>query len=127
MDWSLTACGVRYHKALCKREDIPKVTFSEALENKISKSFLYGFLDEESGLTLKEHWDFLLPTTLWDIEKFANEEGKICFKNENCITDNLVAMIKKAMKEGDRNSFKDSLKQVKVLRVNDSEVMLKFN
>lgn len=63
-----------------------------------------------------------MPITLWDNEKFANEEGKICFKTINCITDDMVKLIKKAVKVGDREVLKKELKKVSVLRVNDTQV-----
>ncbi|KAJ8726187.1 hypothetical protein PYW07_000885 [Mythimna separata] len=122
IDWTLIARALRGHKALCKRDTIRKVTFSEALENKINRSIINGFLDKESGLTLDQHWEFLLPAILWDNEKFANEEEKICFRNDNCITDDLVPMIKKTVKSGHRNTLKEDMKMVCVLRVNDSEM-----
>lgn len=122
INWTVISSALRGHKALCKRDPIPKVTFSEALQNKISKSIINAIMNEESGMSLEQHWEFFLPTTLWDNEKFANKEEKIYFNNDNCITDDLLSLIRKTVKSGDRKILKDEMKMVHVLRVNDSEV-----
>lgn len=96
--------------------------FSESLQTKIENSIFGGFLNEESGLTLNQQWELLLPITLWDIEKFANEEGQICFHNANCITDDMVKLIKRAVMLNDREVLREDIKMVNVLRVNDSQV-----
>lgn len=107
---------------MCKKADLPTIPFSEALQNKIKKSIFNGFLDEESGLTLDQQWELLLPITLWDNDKFSNEEGKTCFNSINCITDDMVKLIKRAVKLGDREVLRKELKAVSVLRVNDTQV-----
>lgn len=104
--------------------EIPTITFSQALNNKIKKSILNGFLDETSSLSIDDHWELLLPITLWDVAKFANEEGQICFHSINCITEDIDKLIKKAVKFGNRELLKKELKQVPILRVNDSEVCI---
>ncbi|XP_047507392.1 uncharacterized protein LOC125051224 [Pieris napi] len=122
VDFTLLEAAGRYHKQKCLKENIPRVPFSVALENKIKTSILNGFFDEESNLSLQEHWEILLPISLWDNEKFANEEGKICFHNCNCITDDMLMLIKKAVKLNDRKILNDELKLVNILRVNDIEM-----
>lgn len=122
IDWTLVEAAGRYHKQKCLKENLPRIPFSKALENKIKTSILNGFFDEDSNISLQDHWDIVLPITLWDNEKFANEEGKICFNNRNCITDDMLMLIKKAVKLNDRTFLKDELKLVNVLRVNDIEV-----
>lgn len=101
------------------------MTFSQALQHKLNFSIINGFLDPKSGLNLQQQWEFMLPITLWDNEKFATEEGKICFHNANCITDDVVKLIKKAIKVGDRKVLKKDIKMVNSLRVNDSQVNTK--
>ncbi|KAG6443996.1 hypothetical protein O3G_MSEX003177 [Manduca sexta] len=120
--WTLIEEAARHHKQRCFKEDIPRVSFSEALENKIHTSILRGFLDEDSKLSLDEQWELILPTILWDNEKFSNDEGKTCFRSCNSITNDLVKLIKKAVKVGDRGILQKDLKQVQVLRVNDSKM-----
>ncbi|CAK1549705.1 unnamed protein product [Leptosia nina] len=122
INWTLVENAGRHHKQKCLKANVPAVTFSEALQNKIQRSFLNGFFDESSSLTLQEHWDILLPMTIWDNQKFTNEEGKICFNNCNCITDDMIHLIKKAVKLNDRKFLRDELKKVTVLRVNDVEM-----
>ncbi|XP_045514680.1 uncharacterized protein LOC123708176 isoform X2 [Pieris brassicae] len=117
----LEAAG-RYHKQKCLKENLQRVPFSVALEKKIKTSILNGFFDVESNLSLREHWEIMLPIILWDNEKFANEEGKICFHNCNCITDDMLKLIKKAVKLNDRKILNDELKLVNILRVNDIEM-----
>lgn len=96
--------------------------FSEALKNKIANSILAGFLDDESSISLEQQWECILPITQWDNEKFSNEEGQICFKNANFITDDMVKLIKKAVMLNDRAVLRNDLKMVNVLRVTDSQV-----
>lgn len=92
------------------------------MQDKIQKSILHGFLDEDSKISLREQWEILLPMTIWDNERCSNEEGKICFNNINSITDDVLALIKRAVHFDDREGLKRDLKMVTVLRVNDSEV-----
>ncbi|XP_045768090.1 uncharacterized protein LOC123869206 isoform X2 [Maniola jurtina] len=94
----------------------------EALQKKIQKSILHGFLDEESTLTLQEQWETLLPMSIWDNEKCSTDEGKICFNNINSLTDDVIGLIKRAVQHDDREVLKRDLKMVTVLRVNDSEM-----
>ncbi|KAL0848975.1 hypothetical protein ABMA28_013361 [Loxostege sticticalis] len=122
IDWTLIESAARHHRKLCKKADLPTIPFSEALQNKIRKSIFNGFLDEESGLTLDQQWELLLPITLWDNDKFSNEEGKTCFNSINCITDDMVKLIKRAVKLGDREVLRKELKAVSVLRVNDTQM-----
>ncbi|XP_045511050.1 uncharacterized protein LOC123705971 [Colias croceus] len=122
INWTLSDNAGRYHRKKCLQENIPQLSFSTALQNKINKSILRGFFDETNTLSLEEQWEIMLPITLWDNEKFANEEGKICFNNCNCITDNMIQLIKKAVKINDRKCLKEDLKRVTVLRVNDIEM-----
>lgn len=63
-----------------------------------------------------------MPITLWDNEKFANEEGKVCFHSANCITDDMVKLIKRAVMLNDREVLRQSIKMVNVLRVNGAQV-----
>ncbi|XP_063839264.1 uncharacterized protein LOC135088346 [Ostrinia nubilalis] len=121
IDWTLIETAARHHRELCQT-DLPTITFTEALQNKIKKSIFNGFLDEESGLTLDQQWELLLPITLWDNEKFANEEGQTCFNSINCITDDMVKLIKKTVKIGDRNVLRREIKAASVLRVNDTQM-----
>lgn len=123
IDWTLVEQSARHHKKAC-HESVPAVSFSEALKSKIDNSIFSSFLNEESGLSLDQQWELLLPITLWDNEKFATDEGKICFHNANNITDDMVKMIKRAVAVGDRDLLRKELKMVNVLRVNDSSVNL---
>ncbi|XP_022820947.1 uncharacterized protein LOC111352598 [Spodoptera litura] len=122
IDWTVTESSCRFHRAQYKKNDDAKVTFSQALKNKISRSIISGFLNKDSGLTLEQNWEFLLPITLWDTENFATDEGKICFDNENCVTDDLMKLIKNAVDAGDRNVLKNELMMVNVLRVNGMQM-----
>lgn len=121
VDWTILELAVRYHKKLCKKE-VRTVTFSEALQSKIDNSIFGNILNENSTLTLDQHWELLVPITLWDNEKFATDEGKICFKNANNITDDMIKMIRKSVVAGDRNVLRKDLMFVNVLRVNDCMV-----
>ncbi|XP_072936598.1 uncharacterized protein [Epargyreus clarus] len=122
IEWTLLEDAGRYHKQRCRREYIPKITFSEALKSKIEKSILNGFLENKSDISLKEQWEIMLPITLWDNEKFANEEGKTCFHSANSITDDIIFLIKKAVLVNDREMLKKDLKMISVLRLNDAEM-----
>lgn len=124
IDWTVIETAARHHKLLCQNEDIPQKTFSEALQNKIDNGILGHFLNEDSGLTLQQQWEFLYPTTFWDNEKFATDEGKICFQNANCITDEMETIIKEAVKYNSRDVLKKRLKSVHLLRVNNAQVPL---
>ncbi|CAH2265283.1 jg19800 [Pararge aegeria aegeria] len=122
IEWTLEEEAARYHREKCRKENIPVLTFTEALRNKIQKSILHGFLDENSTFSLKEHWEVLLPMIIWDNEKSLNEEGKICFNDINCITDDMIGLVKRAVQHDDREVLKKEFKMVTVLRVNDSEM-----
>lgn len=122
IDWTLIEQAARHHKHLCLREEIPTKTFSEGLQTKIENSIFGGFLNAESGISLDQQWELVLPITLWDIEKFENEEGKICFHSANCITDNMTKLIKRAVMLEDREVLRQDIKMVNVLRVHDSQV-----
>ncbi|KAM3962734.1 uncharacterized protein ACR2FA_003115 [Aphomia sociella] len=122
IDWTLTELAARHHMQLCLQQNITKVTFTEALQRKINNSIFNGFLNEQSSLSLQEQWEFLLPITFWDNEKFANEEGKICFRNCNNFTDDMVKLVKKAVKHNDREILRRDLKLVPVLRLNDAQI-----
>ncbi|KAH9644548.1 hypothetical protein HF086_002349 [Spodoptera exigua] len=122
IDWTVTESSCRFHKDEYKRNSTTKVTFAQALKEKISKSIISGFLNDDSGLTLQQNWELLLPITLWDKEKFATDEGKTCFHNENCITDDLIKLIEKAVKAGDREVLRNELMMVNVLRVNGMQM-----
>lgn len=123
INWTAIAWCLRRHKLRAlNREDLPIVTFSQALESKIKKSLLGGFLDEESNISLEDQWDLILATKLWDNEKFANAEAKACFVNENCVTNDVIPLIKMAIKAGDREALWERLLTVEVLRVNDQKV-----
>lgn len=63
-----------------------------------------------------------MPAVVWDNQRFATDEGKICFHNANCITDDMMKVIKRAVKANDRNVLKHDMKMVNVLRVNDSKM-----
>ncbi|CAH2066291.1 unnamed protein product, partial [Iphiclides podalirius] len=121
VDWTIEEQAVR-HRKKCFYHHLPEVTFSEALNAKISKSVLSGFLNNNSKISLSDQWELILPTTLWDIEKFANEESKICFHNANCITDDVINLINKSVRKNDRNMLLRDFKDVTVLRVNDSQM-----
>ncbi|KAJ0181675.1 hypothetical protein K1T71_002397 [Dendrolimus kikuchii] len=122
--WTLIEQAAGYHRHRCGNEDLPRVTFSEALKNKRETSVFRGFLDEDrnSTLTLEDQWELLLPITLWDTEKFANEEGKICFQSTNYITDDIMKLCKKAVRLGNREILKNDLKMVELLRINNSKM-----
>ncbi|XP_045768015.1 uncharacterized protein LOC123869206 isoform X1 [Maniola jurtina] len=122
INWTLIEEAARYHREKSMKENIPVLTFSEALQKKIQKSILHGFLDEESTLTLQEQWETLLPMSIWDNEKCSTDEGKICFNNINSLTDDVIGLIKRAVQHDDREVLKRDLKMVTVLRVNDSEM-----
>ncbi|VVC97253.1 unnamed protein product, partial [Leptidea sinapis] len=122
VNWTLLEEAGRYHRQKCQQKKIQNKSFSEALMCKISKSILHNFLDESSTLSLQQQWEVLLPTVMWDNEKFTNEEGKICFDNVNCITDNMVPLIRRAVYLDERAALKNDLKLVNVLRVTDSEM-----
>ncbi|XP_063618012.1 uncharacterized protein LOC134790929 [Cydia splendana] len=121
IDWTLEALARRFHRSKCLIEDIPTVPFSEGLQNRIQKSILSGFLDENSPISLQDQWEILLPLTQWDISR-SNEEGKVCFRSVNCITDNVEKLIKRAVKAGDRALLRKDLKEVPMLRILDSEI-----
>ncbi|XP_021205565.1 uncharacterized protein LOC101743892 isoform X2 [Bombyx mori] len=122
IDWTLLEKAFRHHKLNCERVEIPQVTLKEALQKKVESSILRGFLDESSTLTLQDQWELFLPITLWEIEKFANSEGMICFQNNNSITNDLVKLIRKAVKLNDREILRKELKAVDVLRINEAEI-----
>lgn len=114
IDWTLIEQASRHHIKHCLKEEIPPLAFSKALQTKIENSIFGGFLNEQSGLTLDQQWELLLPITLWDNEKFANEEGKVCFHSANCITDDMVKLIKKAVMVNDREVLRQSIKMVDI-------------
>ncbi|XP_049887737.1 uncharacterized protein LOC126381994 isoform X2 [Pectinophora gossypiella] len=122
VDWNIRGTAIRHHLELCRREDIPTLKFTDALNNKIKNSILHGFLDEHSTLTLQEHWETLLPMAIWDNENCGVEEAKTCFRSVNNITDNLLHLIKDAVKANNRQVLKKHLKTVHVLRVNDIQM-----
>ncbi|XP_026324540.1 uncharacterized protein LOC113233601 [Hyposmocoma kahamanoa] len=122
VEWVLTEQALRHHKALGGREHIPKVSFSKALKNKIENSIIGEFLDNKSSLTLRQHWEVTLPMTIFDIHKCANEEGKICYNSDNCITDNPKDLIKNAVIANSRKVLKQDFKKILVLRVIDAKI-----
>ncbi|KAJ2944588.1 hypothetical protein O0L34_g3941 [Tuta absoluta] len=119
VDWTLSGTAIRYHQLQCSREDIPVVSFTEALNNKIKHSILNGFLDENSTLTFQQHWDVTLPLAIWDSEN-GSEEKKILFKSDNNITEDLIALIKLAVKKNDREILRQELINTAVLRVTNT-------
>ncbi|CAH0404662.1 unnamed protein product [Chilo suppressalis] len=121
IEWTLIEKAAKHHNELSSRPGIRTRTFAVALQNKINQSILSGFLNQESDITLEQQWE-LLPITLWDNEKFANEEAKICFENRNNITNDLIKLIKKAVKSGDSEVLKRELKLISILRVNDAQM-----
>ncbi|XP_028034090.1 uncharacterized protein LOC114245955 [Bombyx mandarina] len=122
IDWTLLEKAFRHHKLNCERVEISQVSLKEALKKKVESSILRGFLDESSTLTLQDQWELFLPITLWEIEKFANSEGMICFQNNNSITNDLVKLIRKAVKLNDREILRKELKAVDMLRINEAEI-----
>ncbi|XP_063529827.1 uncharacterized protein LOC134741029 [Cydia strobilella] len=122
IDWTHEALARRFHRSKCLREDIPTVPFSKGLQNRIQKSILNGFLDENSPISLQDQWEILLPLTQWDISRFSNEEGKVCFRSVNCITENVERLIKRAVTAGDRALLRKELKEVPMLRIFDSKI-----
>lgn len=122
VEWVLLEEAVRHHKAQSLRKDIPTVGFSKALENKIKNSIIGEFLDTESSLTLQQRWEVTLPMTIFDIEKCADKEGKICFLSTNSITDEPKALIRYAVIANNEKVLKDELTKIRVLRVIDSKV-----
>lgn len=120
--WTLAEEAARHHKHECLKKCIPKLPFTQALQNKINNSIMCGFFDEKSKFSLREQWDILLPMTLWDNEKFSNEEKKICFQSCNSLTNDMIQLIKRAVQHDDRNVLKNDLKMVNVLRVTDCKV-----
>ncbi|XP_068620781.1 uncharacterized protein [Battus philenor] len=121
VNWTIEEEAARYTKQRY-RDRIEEITFSQALQDKISKSILSRFLDDDSNISLQEQWELILPIVMWDNEKFANEESKICFRHDNCITDNMVSLIKRAVLINDRKILEHDLKNVSVLRVNDAKM-----
>lgn len=122
VDWVILEKAARHHKALSLRTDIPMVCFSKALKNKIKNSMIGEFLDNDSPLTLRQHWEVTLPMTIFDIEKCATTEGKLCYRSANCVTDNPKALILNAVIKNDRTVLKQELRKIHVLRVIDSKV-----
>ncbi|XP_046961259.1 uncharacterized protein LOC124530931 [Vanessa cardui] len=122
ISWTIEEKAARYHKQKYNVKNIQNVPFSKALQNKIKKSILNGFLDENSNFTLNEQWEILLSMAVWDNEKFSNDEGKECFNNNNSLTDNMIELIRTAVRRDDREILKMNLKMVNVLRVNDCEM-----
>lgn len=122
VEWVLLEEAVRHHKTLCLRNNIPVVYFSKALEKKIKNSIIGEFLDNESPLTLQQHWEVTLPMTLFDLQKCSSDEGKTCYNNANCITDDPLALIQNAVIANNRKVLKEELRKTHVLRVTDSKV-----
>lgn len=122
VDWVLLEESARHHKALSLRQDIPMVRFSKALKNKINNSIIGEFLDNDSPLTLQQHWEVTLPMTIFDIEKCGTTEGKICYRSANCVTEDPKALIQIAVIENSRKVLKEELRKIRVLRVIDSKV-----
>ncbi|XP_060801362.1 uncharacterized protein LOC106142986 [Amyelois transitella] len=122
IDWTLIEQAARHHKNKCLQDDIPKCTFSEALQTKLENSIFHTFLDKKSTLTLDEQWELIIPTAVWDNAKFSNEEGKICFRSANNLTDNMENIIKKAVKMGDRDIIPKEFQLIPVLRVTDAKM-----
>ncbi|CAH0726498.1 unnamed protein product, partial [Brenthis ino] len=120
--WTLTEEAARHHKHECFKKYIPKLQLTQALQNKINNSIMCGFFDEKSKFSLKDQWDILLPMTLWDNEKFSNEEKKIWFQSCNSLTNDMIQLIKRAVQHDDRNVLKNDFKMVNVLRVTDCKM-----
>lgn len=64
--------------------------------------------------------------TLFDIKKCANKEGQICFLSANCVTDDPKALIQHAVMANNREVLNEQLRKIRVLRVIDSEVGIRF-
>lgn len=124
VEWVLLEEAVRHHKALCLRNNIPVVYFSKALEKKLKNSIIGEFLDNESPLTLQQHWEVTLPMTLFDIQKCSSIEGKTCYNSANCITDDPIALIQNAVIANNRKVLKEDLTKTHVLRITDSKVYI---
>ncbi|OWR51868.1 hypothetical protein KGM_214113 [Danaus plexippus plexippus] len=120
IEWTLLEDAVRRHKQKCTRDNIPEITFSKAFKNKIKHSILNGFMEPDANL--QEQWEVFVPMKMWDIEKFANDEGKICFKSSNNLTDDMSKLIKRSVLFGDKKTLRRDLKKINVLRVTDSEM-----
>ncbi|CAK1603398.1 unnamed protein product [Parnassius mnemosyne] len=121
VDWTLEEEAARHHKQNYNKH-LTQVPFTQSLDTKISKSILHSFFDKNSTISLKDQWELILPITIWDNEKFANEQSRVCFRNFICITDDILNLIKKAVRLGDRKILKQEFKKVTVLRVNDSKM-----
>lgn len=124
IEWVLTEEAVRHHKALGRREHIPAVYFSKALKTKLKSSLIGKFLDNKSSLTLQEHWEITLPMAIFDTQQCANKERQICYSNANCITDDPLALIMKAVIANSRKVLKEEFRKIRVLRVIDSKVLI---
>ncbi|CAB3231283.1 unnamed protein product [Arctia plantaginis] len=123
IDWTLIELGAQHHRRKAiNREAIPTITFSDGLINKINRGYLKGFLDDTSCINLDQQWEQILPATLWDNEKFATDEGKILFNGINCLTDDLIKLIYKAVVTGNRDTLWSELKMAEVLRVNNEKI-----
>ncbi|XP_041971359.1 uncharacterized protein LOC121727544 [Aricia agestis] len=123
VEWNLHEQAARHHRINCKRDEIPAVKFSEALQDTIKKSILYGFL-EDHNVSLQVRWDSLLTMDLWNKDNIDKEEKDPCLKAEDLITDDVLKLIKKAVLLDDRNVLKEELKKVSVLRVIDAKMTI---
>ncbi|XP_053625801.1 uncharacterized protein LOC128683833 isoform X2 [Plodia interpunctella] len=122
IEWTLIEKGALYHRTNCFKDDIPSCTFTESLNTKLENSIYQTFLDNESNIKLEDKWELLLPIALWDNEKFSNEEGKICFRSANNLTEDMDKIIKNAVKAGDQDGIMKDFYLVDVLRVNDAKM-----
>lgn len=69
-----------------------------------------------------EHWEVILPMIVFDYERCSNEEGQICYRSVNSITDNVMTLIHHAVIANNREVLINELRKIHVLRVIDSEV-----
>lgn len=120
--WTLIEQAARHHKKRSLRNNLPQLCFSEALEKQLQKSILKDFLNDNSGLTLEKQWELLLPITLWDNNKFADNEDQQCFNSHNNISDNLMEILKNAVNKDDRKLIRKELKKISTLRLIDTNV-----
>lgn len=100
-----------------KKHDIefPAMGFTLAFEGKMADSFIGKFLNAETEMTLEELWCYIIPLQLYDND-YGTDEQKTCFLEKNCVTDNCLKIIKKAVIANDREILLSEFKKVCVLR-----------
>ncbi|CAG9100010.1 unnamed protein product [Plutella xylostella] len=120
IEWNTAHEVTRYIREKCNRKLDP-VTFKVAIRDKIQKSILSPFFNK-SNLTVDELWEVYLPMILWDKERLITTEEKACYEFDNCITDNIIEMIRKAVNLESKVALRKMFKEVEVLRLIDAKM-----